>query len=136
MLKSDSTLQDIDFKFPLQHSPGSLAILLLTPVSLDPCNRQDTLYRLKRLAQHSDGGSRRIAVAYLLSDAPFASASGKSSLNGLVVLEIIMLESLPAIMPTIPIADASCLLSSIQDYISNLQDMPGPRASPAPLHGI
>ncbi|PYI29187.1 hypothetical protein BP00DRAFT_401410 [Aspergillus indologenus CBS 114.80] len=132
----DSTLRDIDFQFPLRHSSGSLAILLLTPTSLEPCNRQDTLYRLNQLAQHRDRCSRRIAVACLLSDSPFVSASGVSSLNGLVALEIIMFESLSAIMPIIPIADASCLLSSIQEYISNLQDMPGPRASPAPVQGI
>lgn len=32
-----------------------------------------------------------------------------------------MIESLPSMLPIIPIADADCFLASVQEYITNLE---------------
>lgn len=38
-----------------------------------------------------------------------------------------MIESLPSMLPIIPIADADCFLSSMQEYITNLEAIDIPR---------
>ena len=38
-----------------------------------------------------------------------------------------MVESLPSMLPIIPIADAGCFLSSMQEYITNLEAIDIPR---------
>ena len=49
-----------------------------------------------------------------------------------------MVESLPAMIPTIPIAESACLLSTMQEYIANLEatiDIPRPPLQSVALAG-
>ncbi|PWY80742.1 hypothetical protein BO94DRAFT_470597, partial [Aspergillus sclerotioniger CBS 115572] len=68
------------------------------------------------------------AIAFLLSETPFSCASGRYHVKGLVALQVLMIESLPAMLPIIPIAESACLLSTMQEYITNLEtrDIPRP----------
>lgn len=73
-----------DFSFRLASSSQPLHILLLTPSSLEATNRQETISRL----QHFPSNSSKTAVAFLLSEDPFTTASGKYNLDGLLALQV------------------------------------------------
>lgn len=73
-----------DFSFDLSSSSQPLHILLLTSSSLEATNKQETISRL----QHFSNNSSKIAVAFLLSEKPFTTASGKYNLDGLLALQV------------------------------------------------
>ncbi|GKZ76382.1 hypothetical protein AnigIFM56816_006642 [Aspergillus niger] len=109
-----------DFNFRLSHETETLSILLLTPSSIESSVTQETTSRLRQLSAHASGISKK-AVAFLLSETAFHSASGRYRLDGLVTLQALMIESLPDMLPIIPVADADSLLASVQEYIANLE---------------
>lgn len=77
-------LHGCDFTVRLESSPEPLDLVLLTPISLEFTNKQDTISRLVRL--HSSQSNT--AIALLLSDEPFRNASGKGSLDALLGLQV------------------------------------------------
>lgn len=79
--------QNHDFNFCL--APGlNLQILLLTPSSLETANKQETVSRLQRFSTTSPASSQ-IAIAILLSEDSFTTASGKYNLDGLLALQVL-----------------------------------------------
>ena len=79
-------LHGCDFTLCLESSPEHLNIILLSPSSLEPTNKQDTISRLIRFhSSHSN-----TAVALLLSDESFQKASGKGSLDALLGLQAML----------------------------------------------
>ncbi|GKZ72741.1 hypothetical protein AnigIFM63309_009033 [Aspergillus niger] len=115
-----------DFNFRLGHETETLDILLLTPSSIESSVTQEATSRLRQLSAHASGISKK-AVAFLLSETAFHSASGRYRLDGLVTLQALMIESLPDMLPIIPVADADSLLASVQEYIANLETRDNPQ---------
>lgn len=131
-----------DFNFRLGNDTATLSILLLTPSSIEASVAEETTFRLRQFSFLA-GRVDKKAVVYLLSGTPFHSASGRYRLDGLVALQALcghslhssrsscdatnieelyrMIESLPSMLPIIPIADADCFLASVQEYITNLE---------------
>ncbi|GAA90381.1 similar to An15g04500 [Aspergillus luchuensis IFO 4308] len=109
-----------DFNFRLGNDTATLSILLLTPSSIEASVAEETTFRLRQFSFLA-GRVDKKAVVYLLSGTPFHSASGRYGLDGLVALQALMIESLPSMLPIIPIADADCFLASVQEYITNLE---------------
>ncbi|PYH90603.1 hypothetical protein BO71DRAFT_402074 [Aspergillus ellipticus CBS 707.79] len=116
----EDRLRGHDFSFPIGSGAETLRILLLTPSSVQPDAVQSTTPRLQQFSVSTTTGGKR-AVAILLSEAPFSSASGRYNLDGLLALQVLMVESLPTMLPIIPVADAACFLTSVQEYISGLE---------------
>lgn len=73
-----------DFSFRLASSAQLLHIFLLTPSSLEASNKQETVSRLQRFSYNS----AKIAVAFLLSEDSFTTASGKYNLDGPLALQV------------------------------------------------
>jgi hypothetical protein len=89
-------LQESDFHFDLGNSEH-LKVLLLSRSSVQD-NRQETVARLKRFARMATGSHRK-AIAFLLTEEPFSSASGRYSLEGLLALQVLYAcSSLPQIV--------------------------------------
>ncbi|RAH58463.1 hypothetical protein BO85DRAFT_275497 [Aspergillus piperis CBS 112811] len=125
-LKAGEVKEGSDFNFRLGNDTATLSILLLTPSSIEASVAEETTFRLRQFSSLA-GGVDKEAVVYLLSEAPFHSASGRYRLDGLVALQALMIESLPNVLPVIPIADADCFLASVQEYITNLEAIKIPR---------
>ncbi|KAI9369401.1 hypothetical protein BJX61DRAFT_150634 [Aspergillus egyptiacus] len=115
--------QTSDFSFGQETDSRSLKVILLSPSSLEDNERQCTVLRLKRLVT-SDSPFSRKAIAFLLSEDAFASASEKYSMSGLLALQVLLFECLATCLAVIPIADAPSILSSMQEYVANLEDIP------------
>ncbi|OJZ85850.1 hypothetical protein ASPFODRAFT_135855 [Aspergillus luchuensis CBS 106.47] len=116
-----------DFNFRLGNDTATLSILLLTPSSIEASVAEETTFRLRQFSSLAGRRVDKTAVVYLLSETPFHSASGRYRLDGLVALQALMIESLPSMLPIIPIADADCFLASVQEYITNLEAIDIPR---------
>ncbi|KAL3260491.1 hypothetical protein ABHI18_004518 [Aspergillus niger] len=125
-LEAGELKEGCDFNFRLGHETETLDILLLTPSSIESSVTQETTSRLRQLSAHASGISKK-AVAFLLSETAFHSASGRYRLDGLVTLQALMIESLPDMLPIIPVADADSLLASVQEYIANLETRDNPQ---------
>ncbi|PWY89207.1 hypothetical protein BO70DRAFT_162942 [Aspergillus heteromorphus CBS 117.55] len=113
---AEGRLPGCDFRFSLGNGE-TLSLLLLAPSTVS-----DTQSAIARLQSTGTWAAGKKAVALLLSEEPFSSASGKCSLDGILRLQVLMVESLPAMLPIIPVADAACLLAAVQGYISSLTD--------------
>ncbi|KAK9589264.1 hypothetical protein V6Z93_006640 [Aspergillus fumigatus] len=114
-------MREADFDFDLGNSQHLLVLLLSQSFVQD--NRQETIAQLKRFSGMATGSHRK-AIAFLLTEEPFSSASGRYSLDGLLALQVLMAESLPDHLPTIPIPDSSCFATCIQEYIGSLANLP------------
>lgn len=138
------------YDFSFRSAGGSqIYILLLTLSSLDASNKQETISRIQRFA---DSSSSRQAIAFLLSEDSFVTASGKYPLDGLLNLQVMygihycklcqftqtrltstvvfrISESLTVPIPIVPIPDISCFSSSIQGYLNGIVDLPLPNSS-------
>lgn len=79
--------QNHDFSFCLA-SGLNLHFLLLTPSSLELSNKQETVSRLRRFSTTSPASSQS-AIAILLSEDPFTTASGKYNVDGLLALQVL-----------------------------------------------
>ncbi|KAL4916627.1 hypothetical protein BDW62DRAFT_185590 [Aspergillus aurantiobrunneus] len=124
-IKEERVSQTSDFTFQQENSTLSLQLLLLSPSSLEEDNeKQNTGLRLRHFAASDPMMHSRKAIAFLLSEEAFTSASGKYSLNGLLTLQALMFESLTNPLPVISIPDAPSFFPSIHDYISNLHRIP------------
>lgn len=134
-------------------------MILLTPSSLQPPSKQDTITRLEQFSTST--GGRGIAIAFLLSEEAFTSASGRCNLDGLVNAQALyvqyagtrnpssilihyplneadryiypssLLDSLPIPIPIIPIQDSAAFLPSMQEYINGLANTPQLNPSPS-----
>ncbi|RAK95589.1 uncharacterized protein BO80DRAFT_393636 [Aspergillus ibericus CBS 121593] len=114
-------------EFRLGDNTAMLSVLLLTSSSLESSTTPNTISRLRQFFLCPASRASKKAIVFLLSEAPFSSASGRYRLEGLVALQVLMVESLPAMLPIIPIAESACLLSSMQEYITNLEAIDIPR---------
>ncbi|OJJ68874.1 hypothetical protein ASPBRDRAFT_46154, partial [Aspergillus brasiliensis CBS 101740] len=143
-LEAGEVKEGCDFIFRLAHETATLGILLLTPSSIEPPIAQETTSRLRQFSALPSRINHN-AVAFLLSETPFHSASGRYRIDGLVALQALyehscylyssakkvfatnnkepcrMIESLPSMLPIIPVAEADCFLTSVQEYITNLE---------------
>ncbi|KAL4902666.1 hypothetical protein BDW74DRAFT_158293 [Aspergillus multicolor] len=115
-----------DLAFHQENTTKTVQILLLTPSSLDTPEKQSTSLRLRQFVASDPALYRRKAIALLLSEDSFISASGRYSLDGLLALQVLMFESLTNPTPVISIPDAPSFLQSIHDYMANLKDIPVP----------
>ncbi|KAF5864234.1 hypothetical protein ETB97_008231 [Aspergillus alliaceus] len=121
----ESELQDCDFIIQLQSYSLSLRAILLTPSSVQPCHKEHTISRLKSFYHTMDSSSsQRGIITFLLSEESFDTASGKCNLDGLLTLQALVAESLPAPSSIIPIPDSSYLLPCIEEYTTRLADIP------------
>ncbi|RWQ99975.1 hypothetical protein C8Q69DRAFT_43450 [Paecilomyces variotii] len=122
----EAHLETHDFSFSIPSTQGnrSLRILLLTPSSLSPSDKAETIYRIERLS--SPPGGQDVLIAFLLSENAFTSASRRSNLAPLLDLQALLVSELPSphSIPIVPIADSSTFLSSMQEYISALTNPP------------
>lgn len=82
-------LQDHDFVFQLGSAPHNLRILLLSPSSLGPPKRQETITRLERFSPYVTSNPQTNAVGFLISEDPFTRASGRCNLDGIVGLQVL-----------------------------------------------
>ncbi|KAL2009513.1 hypothetical protein VTN00DRAFT_5320 [Thermoascus crustaceus] len=126
----ESRLETHDFVFeiPSSRRQQQLRVILLTPSSQPP-NGQDTTTRLEQFSTST--GGRGIAIAFLLSEEAFTSASGRCILDGLVDAQALLLDTLPISIPIIPIQDSAAFLPSMQEYINGLANTPQPNPSPS-----
>lgn len=69
-----------------QQQSRSLRVLLLSSSSLDTGKKQETVSRLEVFC-HAMDEHHHSAIAFLLSEEAFCTASGKYSLDGLVGLQ-------------------------------------------------
>ncbi|OJJ46139.1 hypothetical protein ASPZODRAFT_2063704 [Penicilliopsis zonata CBS 506.65] len=122
-----------DFDFHDLSAMVPLRVVLLTSSCLDDSNKQETHARLQRLSHTTD--IHHAAVALLLSDEPFALASERYNLEGLMGLQVLMAESQGDPLPVIPIADASSFFSSVHDYYTG-RLATVPISSPSPSRSI
>lgn len=85
--KIEAHLETHDFSFSIPSTQGnrSLRILLLTPSSLSPSDKAETIYRIERLS--SPPGGQDVLIAFLLSENAFTSASRRSNLAPLLDLQ-------------------------------------------------
>ncbi|KAL4925514.1 uncharacterized protein BDV17DRAFT_184058 [Aspergillus undulatus] len=119
------TIQSSDFTFQQENSAQCLQILLITQSSLQESEKQNTGLRLRHFTSSSDpASSSRKAIAFLLSEEPFNSASRKYNLDGLLALQVLMFETLTAPLPVISISDAPSLFQSVDEYMMNIEDIP------------
>jgi hypothetical protein len=78
-----------DFNFQQINSAQPLEVLLLTPSSLEDNEKQSTNLRLRHFATSDTPLSPKKAVALMLSQEAFTSASGKCSLDDLLALQVL-----------------------------------------------
>ncbi|RDW81638.1 uncharacterized protein DSM5745_05195 [Aspergillus mulundensis] len=121
--------QTSDLTFQQETTTKTVQILLLTPTSLDAPEKQSTGLRLRQFVASSPAMHPSKAIAFLLSEDSFTSASGRYSLNSLLALQVVMFESLTNLLPVISIPDAPSFLPAIQDFMANLEDIPVPNPS-------
>ncbi|PYI08742.1 hypothetical protein BO78DRAFT_56048 [Aspergillus sclerotiicarbonarius CBS 121057] len=76
-------------KFRLGDSTATLSILLLTSSSLEASATPNTISRLRQFSLSPTHRASKKAIAFLLSEAPFRSASGRCRLEGLVALQVL-----------------------------------------------
>ncbi|KAL4936234.1 hypothetical protein BDV06DRAFT_96516 [Aspergillus oleicola] len=124
VIGEECNLRAGDFIFQQKNSAQALHVLLLTPSLLQDPEKQNTSLRLRHFASSTPTPYARKAIALLLSEEAFTSASGKYSLNGLLALQALMFETLPVAFPVIPIPDTPAFFSSIHEYMTNLDDIP------------
>ncbi|KAL3458457.1 hypothetical protein BJX64DRAFT_292164 [Aspergillus heterothallicus] len=113
-----------DFTFTQKADNQPLQVLILTPSSLEAYHKRSLILRLREFAALDSSSCPQKAIAFLLSEDAFSSANEKYSLNGLLALQVLLFESLAVPLPVITIADASSFLTSIQEYMANLEDIP------------
>ncbi|KAL5336859.1 hypothetical protein BJX70DRAFT_261863 [Aspergillus crustosus] len=120
-----------DFVFQQGANRPSLQALLLAPSSLEAHQQANTSLQLREFADSAELPTVKKAIAFLLSEDAFTSASGKSTLNGLLGLQVLQFENLVSHLPVIPVPDAPSFISSIEEYMANFADMPinGPSLS-------
>ncbi|EAW15246.1 uncharacterized protein ACLA_059090 [Aspergillus clavatus NRRL 1] len=80
--------------------------------------------RLSDFRKHIATPAHSRAIAFLLTEEPFSSASGKYSLDGLMALQVLVMESQVGPLPIIPVTESSCFVACIQEYISGLVNLP------------
>ncbi|KAL2870105.1 uncharacterized protein BJX67DRAFT_307198 [Aspergillus lucknowensis] len=80
--------QPNDITFRPETGAQNLQILLLTPSSLEPSQKQDLILRLRQFAASDPSSCVKKAIAFLLSEEAFVSANGKYSLDGLFALQV------------------------------------------------
>ncbi|KAL2831733.1 hypothetical protein BDW59DRAFT_139928 [Aspergillus cavernicola] len=85
----ERALQTSDFTFWQETSNQSLQVLLLFPSSLESHSKQNTILQLRQFVTSDLSSCPRKAIAFLLSEGRFASASEKYSLNGLLALQVL-----------------------------------------------
>ncbi len=78
-----------DFNFQQINSAQPLQVLLLTPSSLEDNEKQNTSLRLRHFAAPDTLPYPKKAVALMLSQEAFTTASGKYSLDGLLALQVL-----------------------------------------------
>lgn len=83
-------MREADFDFDLGNSQHLLVLLLSQSFVQD--NRQETIAQLKRFSGMATGSHRK-AIAFLLTEEPFSSASGRYSLDGLLALQVLYARS-------------------------------------------
>ena len=69
-------------------SSSQIYIKLLTPSSIEAPEKQETIACRQHFAALNKPASSRKAIAFLLSEAPFVTASGKYALDGLLGLQV------------------------------------------------
>ncbi|KAK6814180.1 hypothetical protein RU639_010047 [Aspergillus parasiticus] len=119
----ESEMQDCDLSLQLQSSL-SLRILLLSPSSIQASDNENTSSRLINF-YHSRSNShfQKYAIAFFLSEHSFNSVSGRCDLDGLLALQALVVECLPAPIPIIPIPDSSCFFSCLEEYTASFADI-------------
>jgi hypothetical protein len=78
-----------DFTFIQEGDNEHLQLLLLTPSSLEAYQKRSLILRLREFAASDSSSCPRKAIAFLLSEDAFSSASEKYSLNGLLALQVL-----------------------------------------------
>ncbi|KAE8421925.1 hypothetical protein BDV36DRAFT_18553 [Aspergillus pseudocaelatus] len=120
----ESELQNCDLNLPLQSYSLSLRILLLSPSSIQASDKENTSSRLINFYHsRNDTYYQNYAIAFFLSEDSFNRASGKCDLAGLLALQALVVECLPALIPIIPIPDSSCFFSCLEEYTTSLADI-------------
>ncbi|PTU23965.1 hypothetical protein P175DRAFT_0527419 [Aspergillus ochraceoroseus IBT 24754] len=117
--ESGSQIPDFIFQ---QQGCSPLHALLLTTTSIE-LQKQDIISQVEQFASNQLPCAKKV-IAFLLSENAFSSASGKYGLDGLLAVQVLILENLSSSMPVIPIPNASSLVSCIQKYMANLEDIP------------
>lgn len=82
-------LLDHDFIFRLGSAPQNLRILLLSPASLEPPKKQETISHLQRFSPYATSKPQTNAVAFLISEKPFTGADNRCNLNGILGLQVL-----------------------------------------------
>jgi hypothetical protein len=78
-----------DFTFIQEGDNEHLQLLLLTPSSLEAYQKRSLILRLREFAASDSSSCARKAIAFILSEDAFSSASEKYSLNGLLALQVL-----------------------------------------------
>jgi hypothetical protein len=78
-----------DFTFVQEADNEPLQLLLLTPSSLEAYQKRRLILRLREFAASDSSSCPRKAIAFLLSEDAFSSASEKYSLNALLALQVL-----------------------------------------------
>jgi hypothetical protein len=86
VIEPECDLQEADFDFDLGNSQN-LNVLLLSHSSIQD-DRQETIDRLKMFSCMATSSHRK-AIAFLLTEEPFSSASGRYRLEGLLTLQVL-----------------------------------------------
>lgn len=119
----ESEMQDCDLSLQLQSL--SLRILLLSPSSIQASDNENTPSRLINFYHSwSNSHCQKYAIAFFFSENSFNSASGRCDLDGLLALQALVAECLPAPIPIIPIPDSSCFFSCLEEYTASLAEIP------------
>ncbi|KAN0084753.1 P-loop containing nucleoside triphosphate hydrolase protein [Elaphomyces granulatus] len=131
MTIQESYLESHDLTFPVstRRPEHRLRLILLTPFDISNSSRQETISRIVRFSRI--GSAPDLAIAFLLCEEAFTSASGRCRLSGYLSLQTLVFESLSAPIPILPIASSSVFLPSIQEYLNELANPPHLSASPS-----